>query len=104
MRKQAKEENGMIKHVVCHKYTDRAQAAKIAPMLKGLVGQVPGLISMEAGADFLGSGRSFDLALVATLEDREALEVYAKHPAHLKVKEYIHQFMQQSISVDFDAE
>lgn len=94
----------MVKHIVCHKYTDRSQAAVIAPMLRGLVGQVPGLISMEAGADFLGSGRSYDLALVATLESREALEVYANHPAHVKVKEYIHQYTQSSISVDFEVE
>ena len=46
----------MVTHIVCHKYTDREEAKKIAPMLKGLVGKVPGLISMEAGADFMGSG------------------------------------------------
>ena len=50
----------MVTHIVCHKYTDREEAKKIAPMLKGLVGKVPGLISMEAGADFMGSGRSYD--------------------------------------------
>lgn len=94
----------MIKHIVCHKYTDRAQAEIIAPMLRGLAGQVPGLLSLEAGPDFLGSGRSYDLALVATLESREALEVYAKHPAHLKVKEYIHQYLQSGVSVDFEVE
>ena len=55
----------MVTHIVCHKYTDREEAKKIAPMLKGLVGKVPGLISMEAGADFMGSGRSYDLALIA---------------------------------------
>lgn len=36
----------MVTHIVCHKYTDREEAKKIAPMLKGLVGKVPGLISM----------------------------------------------------------
>ena len=57
----------MVTHIVCHKYTDREEAKKIAPMLKGLVGKVPGLISMEAGADFMGSGRSYDLALSQSL-------------------------------------
>lgn len=94
----------MIKHIVCHKYTDPAQAEIIAPMLRGLVGQVPGLLRMEAGADFLRSNRSYDLALAADLESREALAVYAEHPAHLKVKEYIHQHLQSSVSVDFEVE
>ena len=83
----------MIKHIVCHKYTDRSQAPIIAKKLRALV-----------GADFMGSPRSFDLALVATLEDRAALDVYADHPAHVAVKEYIHQYLEKGISVDFEVE
>ena len=92
----------MVTHIVCHKYTDREEADKIAPMLKALVGKVPGLISMEAGADFIGSARSYDLALVAKFETREDLAVYADHPEHVKVKEYIHTVLQNGISVDFE--
>lgn len=92
----------MVTHIVCHKYTDREEAKKIAPMLKALVGKVPGLLSMEAGADFVGSARSFDLALIAKFETREDLEVYADHPEHVKVKEYIHTVLEKGISVDFE--
>lgn len=92
----------MVTHIVCHKYTDREEAKKIAPMLKALVGVVPGLISMEAGADFMGSARSFDLALIAKFESREDLAVYANHPEHVKVKEYIHTVLEKGIAVDFE--
>mgnify|MGYP002577918945 FL=1 len=92
----------MVTHIVCHKYTDREEAKKIAPMLKGLVGKVPGLISMEAGADFVGSGRSYDLALIAKFANREDLAVYADHPEHVKVKQYIHKVLVNGISVDFE--
>lgn len=92
----------MITHIVCHKYTDREEAKVIAPMLKGLVGKIPGLISMEAGADFMGSARSFDLALVAKFETKEDLAVYADHPEHVKVKEYIHKVLEKGIAVDFE--
>lgn len=92
----------MVTHIVCHKYTDREEAKKIAPMLKALVGVVPGLISMEAGADFMGSARSFDLALIAKFESREDLAVYAEHPEHVKVKEYIHSVLEKGIAVDFE--
>ena len=74
----------MVTNIVCHKYTDREEAKKITPMLKGLVGKVPGLISMEAGADFMGSGRSYDLALIA------------------KFAKYIHKVLVNGISVDFE--
>ena len=83
----------MVTHIVCHKYTDREEAKKIAPMLKGLVGKVPGLISMEAGADFMGSGRSYDLALIAKFANRED---------QVKVKQYIHKVLVNGISVDFE--
>lgn len=92
----------MVTHIVCHKYTDREEAKVIAPMLKSLVGKVPGLISMEAGADFMGSARSFDLALVAKFETKEDLAVYADHPEHVKVKEYIHKVLEKGVSVDFE--
>lgn len=100
--KLSKENKTMVTHIVCHKYTDREEAKKIAPMLKGLVGKVPGLISMEAGADFMGSGRSYDLALIAKFANREDLAVYADHPEHVKVKQYIHKVLVNGISVDFE--
>lgn len=92
----------MVTHIVCHKYTKPEEAPVIAGMLKGLVGKVPGLVSMEAGADFMHSARSFDLALIARFETREGLEVYANHPEHLKVKEYIHRVLEKGIAVDFE--
>ena len=62
----------MIKHVVCHRYRDKAEAYKIAPML------------------------------IATFDDRAGLDEYATHPEHVKVKEYIHSVLESSVSVDFE--
>ncbi|MCE5234635.1 MAG: Dabb family protein [Clostridiaceae bacterium] len=92
----------MVKHIVCHKYTDKAEAEKIAGMLMGLMGKVPSLRSMQAGADFLNSARAYHLGLVAEFEDRAGLEAYQNHPAHVKVKEYIHTVLADSVSVDFE--
>lgn len=92
----------MVKHIVCHKYTDRAEAEKIAAMLMGLVGKVPSLRAMHAGADFLESARSYHLALVADFDDREGLAAYQSHPEHQKVRAYIHTVLADSVSVDFE--
>ncbi|MDR0840328.1 MAG: Dabb family protein [Christensenellaceae bacterium] len=92
----------MIRHIVFHKYTQPQQAQVIAPLLRALVGKVPGLVSMEAGADFLHSERSYDLALIATLQDRAALEVYASHPEHVKIKELAHKYIEKTVAVDFE--
>ena len=92
----------MIKHVVCHKYKDKAEAEKIAPMLNSLMGVVPSLRSMETGIDFMDSKRAYHLVLIATFDDRAGLDAYAVDPAHKKVKEYIHSVLESSVSVDFE--
>jgi len=92
----------MITHIVCHKYSKPEEAATIAAKLMALVGKVPGLISLEAGPDFMHSTRSYDLALVAKFATREDLAVYANHPEHVKVKEYAHGYITSAVSVDFE--
>ena len=92
----------MIKHVVCHKYKDKVEAEKIAPMLNSLMGVVPSLRSMETGIDFMDSKRAYHLVLIATFDDRAGLDAYAVDPAHMKVKEYIHSVLESSVSVDFE--
>mgnify|MGYP000620541824 CR=1 FL=1 len=78
----------MIKHVVCHRYRDKAEAYKIAPMLNALMGKVPSLRSMETGIDFMDSARAYHMVRIATFDDRAGLDEYATHPEHMKVKEY----------------
>lgn len=92
----------VIKHVVCHKYNDKREAEIIAPMLNSLMGKVPGLLSMETGVDITGGARAYHLVLIATFKDRAGLEVYANHPEHVKVKEYIHKVLESSVAVDFE--
>ena len=93
----------MIKHVVCHRYRDRAEAHKVSAMLGALVGAVPSLRSMETGVDFLNSPRSYHLVIIASFDDRAGLEAYQNHPAHAKVREYIHTVLESSVSVDYEA-
>lgn len=92
----------MIRHVVCHKYTDKAQAEKIKPMLLSLMGQVPSLRAIEVGTDVLGSKRSYHLVTICTFDDLAGLEAYKDHPAHVAVREYIHSVLESSVAVDFE--
>ena len=94
----------MVKHVVCHKLTDASEAQHICEMLRGLLGKVPTLRSMEAGVDFLRSERSYNLVLIATFDDREGLAAYDVHPAHQAVRAYIKKYKLQSAAVDFEYE
>jgi len=60
------------------------------------------LRELNAGVDFLGLERSWDLALVAVLDDRQALEIYDQHPEHKPVKEFLKSLGAESVSVDFE--
>lgn len=93
----------MICHIVCMKFRDPTPEllAGIRDDLCALVGVVPELLDMKAGADQLRGDRSFDFALVARFADMEALERYRVHPAHRRVAERIAQVRERSVSVDF---
>ncbi len=63
---------------------------------------IPQIRFMQTGADFLHSGRSYDMALIVELDSREDLEIYDKHPYHAEVRKYIHEHRKSSVTCDFE--
>ena len=59
--------------------------AGIKEGLESLVGKVPGLIDVKVQVDGRLAPSTADLMLDCTLENEEALKVYAQHPEHLAV-------------------
>ena len=64
--------------------------------------KIDGLLDLEAGSDFLGSERSYDIALICTLKDKAALDFYQAHPVHQPVKKLMHEIRENSIAVDYE--
>ena len=94
----------MFRHVVLYRIKEdrKKDIPQLIANFNGMKGQIPGLISLETGADVLGSERSYDLSLLMLFENREAFENYLKHPAHLPVKAYMGGAKESSVSCDFD--
>ena len=93
----------MLKHVVMHKMENEEVTAPVAvEKLLAMKQDIPEILDIQAGCDFLHSSRSFSFVLTVTLPDRAALSVYADHPAHKKVKEYIHTYSERSVTVDYE--
>lgn len=61
---------------------------RIKDELEALVGVVPGLISAQVYTELMPSS-TFDLALVSTLDDEEALKGYQDHSAHLAAASFV---------------
>ena len=97
----------MIRHIVMYwlkESQNEALKQETIEKFLSLRGKVPGLLSVEAGSDVLGSPRSCDLCLCTIFESLEALAAYRKHPAHLPVQAHMHAIMERSASADFETE
>ena len=95
----------MVVHIVMFRFKEANKAAnieKVKAMLEALPEKIPTLKSMEVGVDFLHSERSMDLVLTSTFDDREGLEAYRVHPAHVEVVEVIKQVSEESRVVDYE--
>ena len=94
----------MIRHIVLFWLKDPNEEIirDTVARLNSMRGQIPGLLSIDAGADVVGSERSCDICLHTTFESREALETYRTHPVHLPVQAHMHAVMARSASADYE--
>ena len=92
----------MIKHIVLFNVKEGenkdAVAALAASVLEPLVGRIPGLKSLEVKRCFAGC----DFALYSTLENREALAVYAPHPLHEEAKSHFFHLLSGRMAADYE--
>ena len=83
----------MIRHIVMWDLrgdTPHEKAANIELLRRsfcGLRGRVPGLLRIEVGADTSGAAYACDVVLFSEFESQAALDAYATHPEHLRVKQ-----------------
>lgn len=82
----------MVKHIILWRLRSelsaeekQAKAQAIKQGLEGLLGQVPGLLSIHVQIDGRLDSSNADIMLDSTLESAEALKGYAVHPAHVAV-------------------
>lgn len=95
----------MIKHCLCVKLKNNSEEEKqkVKELFLSMKGNVPQVVDIEAGTDFLGSERSYDVILIVTMESREALDEYQKDEYHCSVvKAYIAKVREASVAVDFE--
>ncbi|MCM1113984.1 MAG: Dabb family protein [Clostridium sp.] len=94
----------MIKHIVCFKLKENSEemCTKTADILKSMKGNVPQLMDIEVGIDFLHSPRSYDIILQVTLENADKLNEYQNDPYHCNiVKKHMHAVMESSVAIDY---
>lgn len=99
----------MVKHIVMWKLKDEAlgknkkeNALLIKEKLEGLKGQIPEILEIEVGIDFLESEQSYDVVLVSTFSNKDALDRYQKHPKHIEVGSFVGEVRLSRTVVDYE--
>ncbi|CVI64052.1 Dabb family protein (plasmid) [Agrobacterium leguminum] len=97
----------MIKHIVmwnvrCESEEQReATALDLKSRFEGLIGKIPGLITLEVGIDFSRVSYACDVVLYSEFQDKDSLAAYAEHPAHLRVREELKDVRTARYQVDY---
>ena len=97
----------MIKHIVLWKLKDYAEGADKAEnilhmkaLLEALPGKISVIRSLEVGVNGIPSDMAWDVSLIAEFYSPEDLEIYQKHPEHVKVAEFVGKVRMERALVD----
>ena len=99
----------MVKHIVMWKFKESAQGKAKAEniriatdMLYALVEKIPEIKKMEIGADISCTAASMDMVLLTEFENVDTLKIYAVHPEHVKVADFIRSVVDSRVVLDYD--
>ncbi len=99
----------MVHHIVMWKFKPEIEENRKPELkkameenLKGLVGKVPGLLTVDFVTDPIPSS-THDVALITTLEKAEDIAVYGSHPEHVKVADtYVRPYTIERACLDYE--
>jgi len=95
----------MLTHIVLFKFkpeTTEAEIQRLAEGLGGLPHVIEDIREFRFGTDVLRTERSYDLGLVSSFDDRDALQRYQVHPEHQKVVAQVKAIASSVVAVDFE--
>jgi len=86
----------MLKHIVMWQFKDEAEGKTkaenllhVKKLLESLPGRIPFIRKLEVGMNEYPSSMAFDMVLVTEFDSKEDLDLYAVHPEHVKVSEFV---------------
>lgn len=101
----------MLKHIVMWKLKDFAEgsskaenALKIKKELEGLMDTILEIKSLEVGINIENSDSAYDIVLYSVFENSTALDIYQKHPDHLRLAEFVSKVREERVVVDYIVE
>jgi hypothetical protein len=97
----------MLRHIVLLRLADPSDDVRedVVQQLRKLEGNLPQIRSLSVGPHLLDGPGTYHVALVATFDDPEAFDQYARHEFHQQVWESVKPAVTDvaAIQVDLDA-
>ncbi len=97
----------MIKHIVMWNVKGdtpeqkNAGIQRLQSAFEGIRGKIPGLTHLEVGVDRSGVDYACDVVLYSEFESQQALDNYATHPEHLRVRDELNGLRIARYQVDY---
>jgi len=95
-----------VVHIVLFRWTEAATAeavTRVMEALRGLRGQIPGILDLACGENFSSRAQGYTHGLVVRFTDQAALEAYGPHPVHRRVvEELIRPIAAETLAMDFE--
>lgn len=97
----------MVKHIVMWRLRGQTEAERHEAALKvrrcfeSLRGRIPGLLHLEVGIDHSRVDYACDVVLYTEFDSQDALDGYAQHPEHQRVKDELGDLRVQRHQVDY---
>jgi hypothetical protein len=98
----------MIKHIVMwsliEEYNGQPKstvAKELKTRLLELENKIPQIKSIEVGINEVNFDRNHDVVLITEFDSFDDLSIYANHPDHLKLVEFVKQISTARAAIDF---
>jgi hypothetical protein len=98
----------MLKHIVLFKLKEQAAGAgkdqnarRLKAEIEALVVKIPQIEKMEVGINTVPSEAAYDVAIYSEFSDKSDLEIYQKHPEHMKVVDLVKKLAAGRAVVDY---
>jgi hypothetical protein len=92
----------MIRHVVIFKTKQNAPLNEFKEKIENLKNEIKEIKHIEVGIDIKFDKNPSDFCVITEVESIKDLEIYANHPKHLEIIEFIKPFIKQRCVVDYE--
>ena len=91
----------MIRHLVLFKTKENAPLEEFKKRIEDLKNHIPEIKHIEVGIDIRFDQNPSDFSVFTEVENIADLEIYAKHPKHLEVIEFLKPYITERRVVDY---